>query len=133
MKLIVKWDEPTPMTGRTYVKGCMKFKSDISEIKLVSGLRNTADDSITIGKCRMVSDDFGLWATDIEYSVDENHLDELLEQHSHESGTTDLSLSCYGSDRKIIDDATFNCLHRHVFTDVNIKEMFRDLKLSGLV
>jgi hypothetical protein len=129
MKLIVKWDEPTPVTGRTYAKGCMKFKSAISDIFLANDI-----DEMLVGKCRMVSDEVGLWATDIEYFVDENALKELLATYiSSDKGTTDLALSCYATDNKKITDATFSCLRHHVFTSINLKEIFRDLKLSALI
>ena len=128
MKLIVKWDEPTPITGRTYQKGCMKFKSEISDIFLANDV-----DEMKVGKCRILSDVFGLWATDVEYIVDENVLNDILNLYTSDQGTTELSLSCYATDNKTITDATFIGLRHHIFTDTNLKELFRDLKLSALV
>lgn len=134
MKLLVKWDVPAPRTDRIYVKGCMVVKSDISNIFL----SNLKGDTREIGKCRIVSDDIGLWATDIEYFVDEFLLKELLEvsyrnNTSGRTGTTELSLACMATDNKIIKDATFSHVTHQLFIDVNMDEVVRDLKLSSVL
>ncbi len=130
MKLIVKWDESAKISGRTYLKGCMKIENDISDILL----QNLSGDTTKIGKCRIVSDEFGLWATDIEYFVDEKALDDLLVLYPTKGkGTTDLALACMADDKPIIKSATYSDVRRFIFTEDNIGVIIRDLKISSIM
>lgn len=137
MKLLLEWDKPTKTSTRIFKRGSMKIDHLVGGISDIVLMR---DDTVyrLIGKCRIISDDIGMWVDDIVYFVDENKLDLLLNSRRDPSrGTTELSLACYGSTNsdRVVDDAKFAFMTRNLFSgDLDcLDSIVRDLKLSLMV
>lgn len=155
MKKLLEWGVKMPVSGRTYYKGSISILSSEIEIKILS----TNHDHYTIGKAKLVENEIGLFATDIEYSIDPEKLNEIQELNirkqieekqfcADDKWTKDLTIAVYGSISNTYfekDSVELRFLYHDLFfsrtqsdynkrnNGHNINDIVRELKLDYIL
>ena len=121
-----------PVSGRIYQKGSISIPYDNVDIKILSNPNNNSN----IGKARIVENEIGLFAIDIEYSINIKKLNEIQESNisnlisekkldkEKARYTKDLTIALYG--------------HQHIyeyveFNSVEFKFLYHDLFTSDVI
>jgi hypothetical protein len=157
MKKLVEWGVKMPVSGRVYHKGSISILNNEIEIKILG----THHVHHTIGRCKLVDNEIGLFATDIEYSIDPEKLNEIQESnirkqieekqlHADDKFTKDLTIAVYGKrstdDYFEKDSVELRFLYHDLFLPIsstqreydnrdnyNINDIVRELKLDHIL
>jgi hypothetical protein len=155
MKKLVEWGVKMPVSGRTYHRGSILMPEIEMDIKVLC----THYNNHKIGKCKLFENEIGLFATDIEYSINTEKLNEIQESnisHLVEEGkldpendlfTKELTIGVFGkADDEYFDknSVELRFLYHDLFlaqtksvynrdNGYNINDIVRELKLDYIL
>jgi hypothetical protein len=141
---LVTWDRPMHTSRRIYHRGSIKLPNNpLVDIMLIG---NNTSDYQKIGTARLIENENGLWASNIEYLIDdeylskmqEDYLSEYIKENPNDKVFNGLAIGCTGIPRDIYtgedeeNSVEFKFLHRHILT-YDIKGVMRDMNLNKLL